>query len=88
MLQKCLYKLCSNSYESRHEYVLEDHPRERILHSYDAIVIVACDMKPCARVDKGRIPTLQDIIRINQVGPQAMQCITCLKASKLITCCS
>jgi len=39
-------------------------------------------MKPCARVDKGRIPTLQDIVWIIQVAPEAMQSITCFPASK------
>jgi len=39
-------------------------------------------MKPRAWVDKGRIPTLQDIVWIIQIAPKAMQSITCFQASK------
>lgn len=34
------------------------------LHSYDTIIVVACDMEPCTWVDKSGIPTLQNIVRI------------------------
>lgn len=35
------------------------------LHSYNTIIIIASNMKPCAGIDKSRIPTLQYIVRIN-----------------------
>lgn len=39
------------------------------LHSYDTIFIAACNMEPCTWVDKSWIPTLQDIVWINKIGP-------------------
>lgn len=42
-------------------------------HSYDTVVVVARDMKPRARVHESRIPTLKHIVRIQQVGPKAVQ---------------
>jgi hypothetical protein len=45
-------------------HVLGRHKRTDNLHSYDTIIIVAGDMKPCTGVNQGRIPTLQDIVRI------------------------
>ena len=49
------------------------------LHSNDTIVIVACDVEPRTRVYKSGIPTLQNVIGIEQVGPQAVQGITCFE---------
>ena len=34
------------------------------LHPYHTIIIVARDMKPCAQVYKGGIPTLQNVVGI------------------------
>jgi hypothetical protein len=47
------------------------------LHSDDIVFCVASDMEPGAGIDKGRIPTLQDISWVVQCLPQGMQCITC-----------
>ena len=40
------------------------------------IIPVAGDMKPRARVNKGGIPALQNIVRIRQAPPQSMKGIT------------
>ena len=46
------------------------------LHSGHMIIPVAGDMKPRARVNKGGIPALQNIVRIRQAPPQSMKGIT------------
>ena len=39
-------------------YFINDIKKADSLHSYDTVIIVAGDMKPCAGVNEGRIPTL------------------------------
>lgn len=51
--------------------------RERYSHSYNAVIVVARYMEPSTRINECRIPTLQDIVRINQISSQTVQCITC-----------
>jgi hypothetical protein len=47
------------------------------LHSNDMVFCVTSDMEPGAGIDKGRIPTLQDMSWVDQCLLQGMQCITC-----------
>lgn len=50
--------------EEAHMYVREARGRERMVHSGNAIVLVAGDVKPSAGVDKGGIPALKHVIGI------------------------
>lgn len=45
-------------------YVRGARGRERMVHSGNAIVLVAGDVKPSAGVDKGGIPALKHVIGI------------------------
>jgi hypothetical protein len=47
------------------------------LHPNDIVFCVTSDMEPGAGIDKGWIPTLQDLFWVDQCLPQSMQCITC-----------
>lgn len=44
--------------------------RERRVHSGNAIILVAGDVKPSAGINKGRIPALENIIRIREAPSQ------------------
>lgn len=48
------------------------------LHSYNTFFFITCNMKPCARSHKDGIPTLQDIVGIDQTHLEGIQGITCL----------
>lgn len=48
----------------KHTRYFEKTSKDKYLHSYDTIIIVACNMEPCTWIDKSGIPTLQNIIRI------------------------
>lgn len=52
------------------------------LHTGHAAINIACNMKPRAGIDKGRIPALKNIVRILQVVLQCIQCITCAKKNQ------
>lgn len=56
----------------QNEHISDRYVGTESLHSNYTIIIVASYMKPCARIDKCRIPTLQNIVRIQQICPQAM----------------
>lgn len=49
------------------------------LHTGHAVITIACNMKPRARIDKSSIPTLKNIVRIIQVALQCIQGVTCAK---------
>lgn len=49
------------------------------LHSYNVIFIVASDMKPSAGINKGGIPTLQNIVWIFQIQSKYVQSSSCLE---------
>lgn len=38
---------------------------QEVLHTGNTIVAVASDVKPSARIDKGWIPTLKNIVRVS-----------------------
>lgn len=63
MLQKEYY----NKFKMLKSFIVSTHLEDiqENLHSYNTIIIIASNMKPCAGIDKGRIPTLQYIVRIN-----------------------
>ena len=48
------------------------------------IIPIAGDMKPRARVNKGGIPALQDIVRIRKAPPQSMKGVAWKKKHKQI----
>ena len=54
------------------------------IHTGHSIFTIACNMKPCARIDKGSIPALKNIAWISYVGLKCIEGITCVRRKTIL----
>lgn len=77
-VQKIEQNITTNRAENKHIYVYTYTYIERergVIHSSDAIVLIASDVEPSARVNESRIPALEDVIRIGEAPAKGVKSV-------------